>query len=566
MTPTTLASVIYLLISHTKAGSICHFKEQWEFQSHKYKDISDLGRAAAEDDVKAIQKAVEFGCSTTNNNTKYFYKFWGYKSGFTPLHIASTHGANEAVKKILSIGKFSKLFETIDARDEFGATAVYAAAYFRYSATVKILHKAGANISIPNNNGATPLYVAAQNGHLHTVKTLVKLGADINQGLDDGATPLISASSKGHVGVAKFLVEQCADINIKGGTTTSGKRTNMTAMDWARNLGHNGVLKVLEKRQNDPTACKKPLATTEKPVKPLPSNCPMNKEWEFQNHTYRHISFLGMSAAMDDVEAMKEAIAQGCTITSNDTEFYYRHWGFRRGFTPLHVASTHGANEAVSLLLNYENFFNNFVDARDDLGATPVYAAAYWRYSTTVMLLEEAGANISIPNVRGATPLYVAAQNGHLHTVQALISLGADIDQGKDSGATPLYIASEQGHDEVVDYLVNMGADIKKHSKTTLKTPLIAALTQHHQAVVEILRKAQKEQNLDEENDTLDESVSEPVSQGNESLTDSDAKPSALIVSLTLIVMIMIFGLLYMFYRIYKKNMMDDDKIELIHS
>jgi len=548
--------ILFGYLASTVKGK-CGFTDEWEFQSQKYRNISDLGKAAAEDDVKAIEKSIADGCSHNYNKTQFYYTHWQWKSGYTPLHIASTHGANEAVRKIISIEDL--IFDDLDVRDEFGATAVYAAAYWRYSITVSILDKAGANISIPNNNGATPLYVAAQNGHLHTVKTLVKLGTNIDQGLDDGATPLITASSKNQVDVVQYLVEKCADINAKGGTTTHNIKTNRTALDWAQSLGHHGVIKILRDRQDNTDVCKKKEVKKYTTTSPI-ANCPITSEWEFQGHKYKKISELGKAAALNDAPAMDDSIENGCDVSYNKTQFYYRHWGWRTGFTPLHIASTHGANEAIKKLLDYEDFFHDFINARDDLGATAAYAAAYWEYSASVTILEEAGADISIPNIRGATPLYVAAQNGHLHTVQGLIGLGADIDQGKDSGATPLYIAAEQGHVEIVYYLVNLGANLTKHSKTTQKTPVIAARTQGHLDIVQILEEAASKQqgvvSYDQPSDTR---------TSKEGLIEKKVeKHSAMIVSVTLLVIILLFGVLYMLYRVYKKKIMDDDKVELL--
>lgn len=54
---------------------------------------------------------------------------------------------------------------------------------------------------------------------------------------------------------------------------------------------------------------------------------------------------------------------------------------------------------------------------------------------------------------KGATPLYAAAMNGHLETVVYLLSAGADPTIPDNEGVTPQGIAAKNGHEEVARYL-----------------------------------------------------------------------------------------------------------------
>jgi len=480
--------LIFPLVFRSVKAS-CDITDKWEFQEQKYYKISELGKASAEDDFEGVQTAIENGCDVNYNGTQFFYKHWDYHTGYTALHIASTHGANGAVKKLLT---FKKSKDFINVRDELGATPLYAAAYWRFSSTVKILFKAGANTEITNNNGATPLYVAAQNGHLHVVKTLVNLGANIEKGLDKfGETPLYVAAEKGHIDIVRHLVERGANIDVVAGAgqytplitaivngspevmqyllnqcanmTIKDGLTGSTPVQWAfiqKNLEKMDIMARAKNRTSK--KCTKQVIINKHVV-----HCPITQNWKFQNQTYKKISTLGKAAAENDYEKIKGVVKSGCDILYNKTKFLYRFQGLKAGFSALHIASTHGANEVISKLLSYENFFTKFIDSQDDFGATAVYAAAYWRYSSTVKVLHEAGADMNIPNQNGATPLYVAAQNGHFHTVKTLVDLGANIDIALDTkNQSPLMIAVYKGHQKIVQFLLEKCAKVEtRHTK-----------------------------------------------------------------------------------------------------
>jgi ankyrin repeat protein len=71
-------------------------------------------------------------------------------------------------------------------------------------------------------------------------------------------------------------------------------------------------------------------------------------------------------------------------------------------------------------------------------------------------------------------PLSTAARNGNLEIVKLLVEHGATVDIGKEAGErTPLMAASSQGHTAVVTYLLSQGADVNVKGKGL--TPLLEA-------------------------------------------------------------------------------------------
>ncbi len=78
---------------------------------------------------------------------------------------------------------------------------------------VKKLLKQGAEVDARDNYGWTALMRAAMWGHLDVVKFLAELGADVNARDKLGWTALMRAAMWGHLDVAKFLVDNGADLS-----------------------------------------------------------------------------------------------------------------------------------------------------------------------------------------------------------------------------------------------------------------------------------------------------------------------------------------------------------------
>ena len=100
--------------------------------------------------------------------------------------------------------------------NEYGATALYAAAANADPAiTVKLL-AAGADPNAHLISGETPLMEAARTGNLETLRTLLSGGAAPNaQEVNGGQTALMWAVSERHSAVAEELVRRGADIQLR---------------------------------------------------------------------------------------------------------------------------------------------------------------------------------------------------------------------------------------------------------------------------------------------------------------------------------------------------------------
>lgn len=69
------------------------------------------------------------------------------------------------------------------------------------------------------------------------------------------------------------------------------------------------------------------------------------------------------------------------------------------------------------------------------------------------ILLLEKGADINARNDLGNTPLHEAAWHGHLNVTELLVQKGADLTAKAVDGKTPVELAVKGSHSEVCEFL-----------------------------------------------------------------------------------------------------------------
>jgi len=79
---------------------------------------------------------------------------------------------------------------------------------------------------------------------------------------------------------------------------------------------------------------------------------------------------------------------------------------------------------------------HSVVNARNELGSTPLHLAASRSVPDTVQLLLDKGAAINARDNRGATPLHIAAFTGHKKNLELLLAKGADVHAKDSQGKT----------------------------------------------------------------------------------------------------------------------------------
>ncbi|KAL6690214.1 hypothetical protein J3F84DRAFT_405362 [Trichoderma pleuroticola] len=151
--------------------------------------------------------------------------------------------------------------------------------------------------------------------------------------------------------------------------------------------------------------------------------------------------------------------------------------------TNLIIASYYGHYAVVRLLLNK----GANVEAKDEIGQTPLSWAAENGHEAVVKLLVKRRADVGTKGRYGETPILKAANNGHEATVKLLVDKGADIMARDRLNRTPLLVAAENGHEAVVKLLLERGVDVEARHYLTGHTALLCAAENGHEAVVRLL-------------------------------------------------------------------------------
>jgi ankyrin repeat protein len=167
--------------------------------------------AAGAGDLAAMQKLLARGVDV---NAK------GNDDGATALIVASLNSRTDAVRALLRKGA------NVNAKDNFGRTALFWGASFGPLDVVRALLDRGADVNARSNPKSndfdTALAAASFGGRLDIVRALLDKGTDVNAKCNpNGGTALMMASEQSHLDVVQALLENGADVNAKGNDGTT---------------------------------------------------------------------------------------------------------------------------------------------------------------------------------------------------------------------------------------------------------------------------------------------------------------------------------------------------------
>ena len=150
--------------------------------------------------------------------------------------------ANGVVRTIAAIGMAIALLVVPGYAQEApsgdGSTPLHWAAYRDDLARVDALIRAGANVNAANDIGATALWAAGMSGSAPVVKRLLDAGANPDLALLSGETPLMAASRAGKTEAVAALLAKGANPNARGPRA-------QTALMWAVAQQHTEVVRLL---------------------------------------------------------------------------------------------------------------------------------------------------------------------------------------------------------------------------------------------------------------------------------------------------------------------------------
>src|SRR5688572_5670304 len=321
--------------------------------------------------------------------------------GETVAMTAARAGNADALKALVEAGA------NVNAADDRGQTALMWAAARNNAAAIGALADSGADLKVRTNNpapgggrgnsvfnsppptGFTALMFAARAGSLDAVRALLDAGADVNDTLSDGESALVVATANAHWQVASFLLDRGADPNAAGAgwnalhQTVHGRRPNLGYTPGPVPTGNTDSLELVKKLI----------------AKGIDVDARMTKNGMKDGQRNRHnrlgaTAFL-LAAKRVDVEVMKVLAAAGADPKMPAAD----------GTTPLMVAAglamwyvgedggsmaghEHEAVEAVTMCVE----LGNDVNARNELGETPLHGGAFRGVNEIVEYLVEKGA------------------------------------------------------------------------------------------------------------------------------------------------------------------------------
>ena len=437
------------------------------------------------------------------------------EAGVTPLHMAVAHANEPAVVALLEGGA------SLATVDSDGDTALHHAAFSQTNQAdlVNMLLKHGASIEARNNVGATPLLVAIGHDNEPAAVALLEGGASLATVDSDGNTALHYAASlennqaelvnmllkhgasieaRNNVGVTPLHAaighynEPAAVALLEGGASLATVDSDgNTALHYAASLEHNQaeLVNILLKHGVSVEARNNVGATpllvaighdSEPAVVPLLEGGASLATVDSDGNTALHYA-----ARLEDNQAdlVNILLKHGASVeTPNEA-----------GVTPLHVAVAH-ANEpaAVALLeggaslatvdsdgdtalhhaafsqTNQADLVNMLlkhgvsVEARNNVGATPLHAAIGHANEPAVVALLSRGASLTAVDSDGNTALHHAAfsKNNQADFVNILLKHGASVETPNEAGVTPLHMAIAGVNEPAVVALLEGGASL----------------------------------------------------------------------------------------------------------
>lgn len=185
------------------------------------------------------------------------------------------------------------------------------------------------------------------------------------------------------------------------------------------------------------------------------------------------------AATKGDITLLRKCIEEGSKIDAKD----------KNGYTPLFLASFYSGNEECIIAL---------LDAKADINAitatkpsrTALHCAAMQGLTKIVALLLARGAKPDPKDEFGWTPLLLAVSAGHEECAKLLLKENVDVNAHQDDGTYVLHWAVNKNLPNIVSSLLDKKADPNCQHFRYKATPLIAAVSQGHEACAATLLKA----------------------------------------------------------------------------
>jgi cytohesin len=400
---------------------------------------------------------------------------------------------------------------TVNTPEADGMTALHWAVRADDLDTVKLLVKAGANVSAANRYGITPLSLAATNGNSVITRALLAAGANPNAPGPDGETVLMTAARAGSADVVTALLDR--GVNVNATETWQGQ----TAVMLAAAENHGAAIRALAARGADLNVRSKELSfpeyryeTNGMAVFQLPKG-----GWTALMYAARQNAMEAV-AALADTHADLNATTKQEGTTALQIAIINIHYDLANlllekgadpnvtdssGMTALYAAVdmrapanmltrpepklrdsldvigimksllAHGANANIQLKKPIIGRHQNLVgDGQLTEGATALARAAKASDVVVMKVLLDGGADATLALANRTTTAMLASGGNApepkvLEAVTLLVEHGVDVNAFNANGQTVLHNAAQRGQNSVIEYVARKGAKLDRRDK-----------------------------------------------------------------------------------------------------
>ena len=366
-------------------------------------------------------------------------------AGSTPMQI--TPGTGPQVMLALLQANEGSIVGNPNEHDEYGFTALHAAARANSPRLIRALVRSGARVDAHDNEGNTPLLLAAGSiwrsdrtffsrltAHApsyspEAIAALATAGADLDARDMIGMPALYLAAQAREAAAIAALLKAGAD-------PAASDREGRTALQlalfgWAFDDDDRAAIVALAEAEALAGGVRSNFAlvvarAVGNPAALVDTGLNVNAR-DNEGRTLLHwVAIWDPSMASDVLAALIEA---GADVNARDVI----------GRTAAHWAAQERNPAMIAAL----------ADAGTDLNArvgssTAMHEAATRRFPEVVVALAAAGADLELRDYAGQTALHKAAEAGEPIMIRALVDAGADVQAQDERGRTPLHLAASR--------------------------------------------------------------------------------------------------------------------------
>ena len=393
--------------------------------------------------------------------------------GCAPLLVASTLGKLDIVKMLVEAGAGVRV-----TQDNIGQTCLILAAHHGHTETVRYLvglPEVEVNYQARNNH--TALYSAVQEGHPDVVQVLIDAGADIETKGSWGHSPLECASLGDDVVSVKMLVEA-------GAAVAEADKRRDSCLLLAVIQGHTETVRYLaglpqvdvDEVRNRRRAL---FCAIQQGVHPDVVQALIDGGADMEIRSNVGSTPLLFASSSGHLAIVKVLVGAGADVQAADN----------KGATCLIKGVWCGCSlqEGLELMRYLVGLPEVDVNHADENGMTALHWAAKRYYPDVVQVLIDGGADIEARNNLGRSPLLVACENGDVAKVKMLVEAGAGVRATDIAGNTCLILAAHFGHTEIMRYLIGLPEVDVHHAANGGETALHVASRRHGHRVAQIL-------------------------------------------------------------------------------